>query len=98
MFGALAAEPRLRILRLLLAAHPEGVVVGEIQSQLGIPGSTLSHHLERLKNQDLVSVRRDARFLWYTANAKALEELLHFLSDECCARSKAGKPEFKLCK
>ena len=98
MFGALSAEPRLRILRLLLRTSPEGIVVGEIQSELAIPGSTLSHHLERLKAQGLVTARRDARFLWYAANTQALEELLRFLFDECCSRSHALKPGFKLCK
>lgn len=80
MFGALAAEPRLRILRLLLSAHPEGLVVCDIQTELDIPGSTLSHHLEKLKSQGLVNARRDIRFLWYTANPQVLEELLHFRS------------------
>lgn len=96
MFGALAAEPRLRILRLLLSAHPEGLVVCDIQTELDIPGSTLSHHLEKLKSQGLVNARRDIRFLWYTANPQALEELLHFLFDQCCSRSKVVKAEFKI--
>jgi ArsR family transcriptional regulator, arsenate/arsenite/antimonite-responsive transcriptional repressor len=92
MFTAMGTEPRLRIMQLLLSAHPEGLVVGEIQSELGIPNSTLSHHLEKLKNQDLVKVRRDSTFLWYTANTGALEELLGFLYAECCTRNKAIKP------
>ncbi len=93
MCAALGAEPRLRILRLLLSAHPEGMIVGDIQSELEIPGSTLSHHLEKLKNEDLVTVRRDRQFLWYAANAEALRELLGFLYAECCSRSKAVRPE-----
>jgi ArsR family transcriptional regulator, arsenate/arsenite/antimonite-responsive transcriptional repressor len=93
MFTAMGTEPRLRIMRLLLTAHPEGLVVGEIQSELGIPGSTLSHHLEKLKNENLVKVRRESTFLWYTANTEALEELLGFLYAECCTRNKAIKPE-----
>src|SRR3979409_680962 len=93
MFTAMGTEPRLRIMRLLLSAHPEGLVVGEIQSELGIPNSTLSHHLEKLKNEDLVKVRRDSTFLWYTANTEALEQLLGFLYAECCTRNKAIKPE-----
>jgi ArsR family transcriptional regulator len=92
MFAALGAEPRLRILRLLLAAHPEGMVVGEIQGELGIAASTLSHHLEKLKNEDLIAVRRESTFLRYTANTAALEELLGFLYAECCTRNKAIKP------
>ncbi len=93
MLAALGAEPRLRILRLLLAAHPEGMVVGDIQAELGIPASTLSHHLEKLKNHNLVSVRRERQFLWYAANAGALREILAFLYEECCSRSKAVKAE-----
>jgi ArsR family transcriptional regulator len=100
MFTAMGTEPRLRIMQLLLSAHPEGLVVGEIQSELGIPSSTLSHHLEKLKNEDLVKVRRESTFLWYTANTEALEELLGFLYAECCTRNKAIKPEaiVTLCK
>jgi DNA-binding transcriptional ArsR family regulator len=87
-------------MRLLLSAHPEGLVVGDIQSELGIPNSTLSHHLEKLKNEDLVNVRRDSTFLWYTANAEALQELLGFLYAECCTRNKAIQPDkiITLCK
>jgi ArsR family transcriptional regulator, arsenate/arsenite/antimonite-responsive transcriptional repressor len=92
MFAALGAEPRLRIVRLLLSAHPEGMVVGEIQAELGIAASTLSHHLEKLKNEDLIAVRRESTFLRYTANTRALEELLGFLYAECCTRNKAIKP------
>jgi ArsR family transcriptional regulator, arsenate/arsenite/antimonite-responsive transcriptional repressor len=100
MFTALGAEPRLRILRALLAAHPDGLVVGEIQNELGIAASTLSHHLEKLKNEDLITVRRESTFLRYTANTLALEELLGFLYAECCTRNKAIKPAkiTQLCK
>src|SRR6202050_857960 len=100
MFTAMGTEPRLRIMQLLLSAHPGGLVVGEIQSELDIPNSTLSHHLEKLKNEELVKVRRDSTFLWYTANTEALEELLGFLYAECCTRNKAVKPEaiVTLCK
>ena len=93
MFGALGNDARMRIVRLLLAAHPEGMVVGELQKELAMAGSTLSHHLEKLKNEDLVQVRRESTFLRYTANADALRELLNFLYAECCTRSKAVRPE-----
>jgi DNA-binding transcriptional ArsR family regulator len=100
MLSAMGTEPRLRIMRLLLTAHPEGMVVGEIQSELGIVSSTLSHHLEKLKNVGLVMVRRDRQFLWYKANTRALQDLLGFLFSECCSRSRAIKPEtiFSFCK
>src|SRR6187431_2909557 len=59
MFAALGAEPRLRVLRLLLSAHPDGMVVGEIQAETGMPGSTLSHHLDKLRNDGLVTAERE---------------------------------------
>jgi len=92
MFAALGAEPRLRILRLLLSAHPGGLVVGEIQAETGIAGSTLSHHLEKLKNDELVTAQREKAFIRYRANAETLQELLGFLYAECCSRSKAVEP------
>ena len=99
MFAALGVEVRLQILRLLLSAHPDGMVVGEIQSELNIPGSTLSHHLEKLKAEGLVTVQRESTFLRYSANTAALEELLGFLFAECCSRSKAVSADavVKLC-
>jgi ArsR family transcriptional regulator, arsenate/arsenite/antimonite-responsive transcriptional repressor len=92
MLSAMGTEPRLRIMQLLLSAHPEGLVAGEIQEELDIPNSTLSHHLDKLKSEDLVCVRRESTFLHYTANTGALQELLRFLYSECCTRNKALKP------
>jgi ArsR family transcriptional regulator, arsenate/arsenite/antimonite-responsive transcriptional repressor len=100
MLSAMGTEPRLRIMQLLLSAHPDGLVAGNIQSELDIPNSTLSHHLEKLKNEELVNVRRESTFLRYTANTEALQELLQFLYAECCTRNKAVKPQniVQLCK
>jgi ArsR family transcriptional regulator, arsenate/arsenite/antimonite-responsive transcriptional repressor len=92
MFAAMGAEPRLRIMQLLLTAHPEGLVVGDIQEELEIPASTLSHHLDKLKNEDLVRVRREGTFLWYSANLEALHEVMNFLYAECCTRNRAIDP------
>jgi DNA-binding transcriptional ArsR family regulator len=97
MFSAMGTEARLRILRLLLSAHPEGMVVGEVAQELEIPASTLSHHLDKLKNENLVLVRRHGTFLRYTANTDALQELLGFLYAECCTRNKAVAPDKILC-
>jgi ArsR family transcriptional regulator len=97
MFSAMGAEPRLRIVRLLLAAHPEGMVVNEIGAELEIANSTLSHHLDKLKNEDLVEVRREGTFLRYSANTKALAELLGFLYAECCTRNKVVEPQRITC-
>ena len=85
-FAALGSEARLRILRLLLAAHPVGMVVGELQQELGMAASTLSHHLERLKHEGLVDSKREGTFLRYSAHAEALRDLLAFLWSECCSR------------
>lgn len=93
MFSAMGNEPRLRIMRLLLSAHPEGLVVSEIQEELEIPNSTLSHHLDKLRTEELVDVTREGTFLRYTANTSALQELLQFLYAECCTRNKAVKPK-----
>jgi DNA-binding transcriptional ArsR family regulator len=92
MFAAMGAEQRLQIMRLLLSAHPKGMVVGHVLAELQIAPSTLSHHLEKLKHEGLVSVRRDAKFLWYSANTEALQDLIAFLFSECCSRSKAIEP------
>lgn len=92
MLSAMGTEPRLRIMRLLLSAHPDGMIVGDIGAALEIPSSTLSHHLEKLKNEGLVNVRREGTFLRYSANASALQELLRFLYAECCTRNRAIEP------
>ena len=97
MLAAMGSEPRLRIVRLLLSAHPEGMVVGEIGAELEVAASTLSHHLEKLKNEDLVRVRREGTFLRYSANTEALEQLLGFLFAECCTRNKAVERRKVVC-
>ena len=97
MLAALGTEPRLRIVRLLLAAHPEGLVVGEIGAELGIPNSTLSHHLDKLKNEGLVTVQREGVFLRYIANHQALQDLLAFLYAECCTRNQVVEPNKITC-
>lgn len=100
MFAALGTDSRLRILRLLLSAHPDGMVVGEIQDELEISSSNLSHHLEKLRHEDLIQVTREGTFLRYRANTEGLQKLLTFLFAECCTRSKVIKPEqiIQICK
>jgi DNA-binding transcriptional ArsR family regulator len=97
MFAAMGTESRLRIMQLLLTAHPDGLTVGDIGAELDIPSSTLSHHLDKLKNEDLVHVRRDGTFLWYSANTDTLQRLLGFLYAECCTRNNAVEPKNILC-
>ena len=100
MLAAIGAEPRLRITQLLLSAHPDGMVAGEIQQEIGISASNLSHHLDKLKNEGVIAVKREGSFLRYTAQADALQDLLAFLFSECCTRNRAVKPDkiIQLCK
>jgi ArsR family transcriptional regulator len=93
MFSAMGNEARLRIMRLLLSAHPDGMVVRDIQAELGVPASSLSHHLDKLRNEGLVGSVREGTYLWYRANSDALQEVLGFLYAECCTRSKAVDPK-----
>ena len=88
----MGSPQRLRIMRLLLSAHPQGLPAGEIQAELGIPASTLSHHLDRLRQAGLARVRRERTYLWYSADAEALQDLLSFLYAECCTRTRAVEP------
>jgi ArsR family transcriptional regulator len=100
MFSAMGTEARLRIMQLLLSSHPGGMVVGDLQTELDIPSSTLSHHLDKLRNEGLVLVRRESTYLHYTANTEALQQVLGFLYAECCTRNKAVKPQdvIQICK
>jgi len=97
MLAAMGTEPRLRIVRLLLAAHPAGLVVGDIATELEIASSTLSHHLEKLRSEELVKVRREGTFLRYSANTEVLQELLGFLYAECCTRNRVIEPRSIVC-
>ena len=98
MFSAMGTEPRLRIMRVLLSAHPDGLFAGEVAAELGnIQASTLSHHLDKLKNEELVTVRREGTYLRYCANTEALQQLLGFLYAECCTRNKAVQPDKIVC-
>jgi ArsR family transcriptional regulator len=97
MLSAMGTETRLTIVRLLLSAHPDGLVVGDIARELGIANSTLSHHLDKLKSEGLVKVRREGTFLWYSVDAIALQGLMQFLYAECCTRNRAIEPKQILC-
>lgn len=79
-FAALGHPARLRIVRQLLAAAPQGQVVGELQQTLGMPGSTLSHHLDALSRHRLIDRQREGRFLRYRADRAVLRSLLASLS------------------
>ncbi len=85
--AALGNPVRLRILKLLVEASPGGLVVQEIQEELQIPSSTLSHHLDKMKNEQLLSVTREGTYLRYRVNWETLQGLLRFLTAQCCIRN-----------
>lgn len=87
MFAALGHTARLAILRELLRAHPAGLVVGEIQERVGIPGSTLSHHLDALRQAGILESSREARNVRYRVRVAGVREVLRFLFAECCAET-----------
>lgn len=76
---------RLQILRLLLKAGCSGTPVGNIQAELNIPGSTLSHHLSRMLKVGLIRQERESRTLFCYSNYQAIGEVVDYLLDECCA-------------
>lgn len=87
VFAALGQGARLEVIRLLLAAFPEALAAGELQEKLGIPASTLSHHLHRLREVGLVASVRESQWIRYAARADTLQSLLDFLYSECCSRN-----------
>ena len=83
-FGALSQETRLRILRMLVVAGPEGLAAGLIAEQAGVTASNVSFHVKELERAGLVSSRRESRSILYTAEFDALNGLLRFLMEDCC--------------
>jgi ArsR family transcriptional regulator, arsenate/arsenite/antimonite-responsive transcriptional repressor len=87
--GALAQETRLDIFRMLVQKGPEGLPAGEIGSRLAQPSPTMSFHLKQLRFAGLVTSRRESRSIIYSANFKAMNDLLDYLTENCCG----GRPE-----
>ncbi len=82
--GALAQESRLDVFRLLVQAGPDGVAAGQIAERLNLPSTTLSFHLNQLKHAGLVTFRRESRSLIYVAEYAAMNDLLTYLTENCC--------------
>jgi ArsR family transcriptional regulator len=87
-FGALGHPARLAVLRCVVQAGSGGASTTEIQEKLGIPWTTLNHHVERLVASGLVTARRDGKFLYHSADYAALHALTDFLWEDCCKRGK----------
>ncbi len=82
---------RLRIVRLLVRAGADGLSVGTVQEHLGIPASTLSHHILRLVSAELIGQERRGRILRCTANYPLLDSVVALLTEECCTGLTAGR-------
>jgi len=83
--SALAQDTRLSIYRLLVAAGPDGYIVDRIGEQLQVPAATLSFHLKELTHAGLIDARQEGRFIHYAANYAAMNDLLGFMTENCCA-------------
>ena len=85
LLSSIAQEARLDIFRALVQAGAEGMSAGVIGEQLGIPNSTLSFHLKELSHAGLVTSRQESRFIYYSANYESMNNLLAYLTENCCA-------------
>lgn len=92
-FASLGHAARIVILRATLQAHPEGLISSQIQEVVGLPASTLSHHLEALRQAGLLEMRREGRTRRYLAACDNLALMMRFLFDECCTKSGAVEVE-----
>lgn len=89
IFEALSSEVRLDLFRLLVKSAPEGLVAGDIATQLDIPSTNLSFHLKTIVQSGLVDVEREGRFMRYKANIPMMLDMIAYLTTECCA----GNPQ-----
>lgn len=95
--SALAHESRLAIFRSLVVAGPEGLAAGEIAQRLGLSPSSLSFHLKDLSHAELVNARQQGRFIFYSANFEAMNGLVNFLTENCCAGTRCAASEAPQC-
>lgn len=91
--AAIAQEARLDVFRLLVQAGHKGLAAGMISEKLGIPNSTLSFHLKELSHAGMITARQESRFIFYTANYDAMNQLLAYLTEHCCAGNTSCCPE-----
>ena len=87
--AALAQDNRLDVFRLLVEAGPDGMPAGHVAASLKLQPNALTFHLDRLREADLVTVRRDGRSMIYSARFETMTALVAYLTDQCCQ----GRPE-----
>ena len=91
--AALAQETRLAIYRLLAEHGPAGLAAGRIAEKLDLPAATLSFHLKELANAGLIRARQESRFIYYSADFAAMNDLVAYLTENCCRASGRCEPE-----
>ncbi len=96
--AALAQDHRLETYRLLVQAGPEGMPAGEVAAALGLPPNTLTFHFDRLRQADLVTVRREGRSMIYAARYDTMNAVLAYLTDNCCKGAKNASMPLASCK
>lgn len=89
MLAALAQDSRLRIFRLLVQVGNDGMIAGQISDYLGIPPSSLSFHMKELSHAGLVNSRQESRYVIYSVNYQAMDRLMAYLTENCCALGKS---------
>ena len=94
--SALAQDTRLAIYRLLVQQGPAGLPAGTIAERLDVPAATLSFHLKELTHAGMIGPRQDGRFVYYSANYEQMNELLGYLSENCCQGETACTPRREL--
>jgi ArsR family transcriptional regulator len=92
VLGALAQETRLAIFRLLIEHSPDGLTAGVVATRLSLAPATLSFHLKELAHADLVVARQEGRFIWYRANIDTMNDLVSYLTNNCCLNSAVCDP------
>jgi ArsR family transcriptional regulator, arsenate/arsenite/antimonite-responsive transcriptional repressor len=90
--SALAQETRLGIFRRLVQAGPEGLPAGRIGEELGQPPATLSFHLKELTRAGLLVARQEGRFIYYAAQFQTMNELVSYLTENCCSDTACATP------
>lgn len=88
--SALGHRVRLKVLRRVVQAGPQGAAAGDIQTHVDLPASTLSHHLKRLVDAGLLSTRNEGTYHYYMADYTTLRGLTDYLWEDCCAKGKSG--------
>lgn len=92
LLSSIANEARLAIFRRLVQAGSNGLAAGAISEQLSIPNSTLSFHLKELSHAGLIQAKQESRFIYYSANYDAMNDLLTYLTENCCAGEQSCSP------